>query len=123
MLSSIVDTDSTNPPTPATWVTAGHATPIERYAGLAHVDDTFYRKIRANWNALGLDALGPAVDASTARAPYGDTHQLVISEPAGLNGLSAHASTGNDLFTPTAPDGTPVLAPVWEYLLHTAAGR
>ncbi len=115
MFSSVCDTDGGDPPTAATWVSAPHATPIERYYGFDHTNDAFAEKIKATWTALGLDRLGPRTSVDTASPPYGGSHQLVTSVPQ-LGRKKAHTCVVADGSTPMQ-DGAPMFRDVWQYML------
>jgi hypothetical protein len=98
------------------WV-AEHVTPLARYWGIAHDrDPTGFRAIRASWESIGLAAFGPAVAPETSEPPYSWTHMLV-TDLAPQNGTSPHGAPSNDLNTPLAADGTPLLRDAWDYLL------
>ena len=70
MLSSPVDSSATDPPVPATYLTTGHLTPLERYVAFDHVDDPFHDKIVADWTALDLQSFGPAASVDGSRPPF-----------------------------------------------------
>src|ERR1700683_246897 len=57
----------------------GHLTALNRYTGFDHTQDPFYPKIRTDWTALNLAALGPAVSVDTNSPPYSHSHELVTS--------------------------------------------
>ncbi|WP_030517071.1 hypothetical protein [Nocardia sp. NRRL WC-3656] len=118
MFSSIVDSSLSD--TPAGWIAGDHLTPLNHYAGFVHVDDPFYRKIRADWTALGLDGLG-ATDLNNGLPPSGGSHELLMTTPS-ARGLTAHALPVVDGTTPLCGNKTPQLGPVWRYLMLTAAG-
>src|SRR5436190_19235075 len=63
------------------WV-ASHMTPSDRYYGLAHDRDSFFRPIRASWDSLGMAAFGPAVAPETCEQDDGLTHILLNIVPA-----------------------------------------
>jgi len=114
-------TDSVHAAAPS-WV-ATHLTPAERYYGIAHDRDGFYRPIRAGWDSLGLDVFGAAATPETSSPPYDGTHTLVtdLTPQGGFVGTNAHGAPSNDLNTPLGPNGTPLLRDAWRYLL-TARG-
>ena len=98
------------------WV-VGHVTPVDRYYGIAHDDDpTGFAAIRASWESIGLAAFGPAVAPEVSDPPYGWSHMLVTDLPPQA-GTNPHGAPSNDLNTPLAPDGTPLLRDAWDYLL------
>ena len=98
---------------------SGHLTPTERYWGIAHDRDGFFPAIRAGWDSIGLAAFGAPVDPATSEAPYGWTRMLVtdVTPQGGFGGTRAHGSPSEDLSTPLAADGTPLLRDAWDYLL------
>ncbi len=115
MFSSVCDADRGNPPTAAHWVSAPHATPVDRYYGFDHTDDMFAEKIKATWPALGMDRLGARVSVDRAAPPYGGTHQLVTSFPE-PSPKKAHTCVVADGSTPMR-QGVPVFRDAWRYLL------
>jgi hypothetical protein len=112
LFSAVPDTDTgLVSPTAPTWE-YGHATPTDRYWGLAHDKDPRYAAINKGWCALGMTAFGTPADASSP--PYGSTHELVTHLPTS----NPHGSTALDAATPLGPDGTtPALTGAWQYLL------
>jgi hypothetical protein len=96
-----------------------HVTPSDRYWGLAHDRDaTYYAAIAAGWIRLGMTEFGPLVPPEGNDPPYGFTHTLVTDLVPQSGGYSrAHGSTAVDAFTPLGPDGAPLLADAWRYLL------
>ena len=120
LFSSVTDSIHVEAPS---WV-ATHLTPAERYYGIAHDRDVFYRPIRAGWDSLGLDVFGAAATPETSSPPYDGTHTLVtdlLPRPNGFVGTNAHGAPCHDVNTPLAADGTPLLRDAWRYLL-TARG-
>jgi hypothetical protein len=125
MLSSDVDSTSTDPPVAGTYLSTGHLTPLARYVGFDHVRDPFFDKIVADWTALHLQSFGPQVAIDGHRTPFGDTHELVTSAivPSGpVPALATHDATAVDSQTPRCENGTPAFAPVWRYMLQVAGG-
>jgi outer membrane murein-binding lipoprotein Lpp len=122
LLSSVVDSTSTSPPRAATYLTTGHLTPLSRYVGFDHTRDPFYPKIRADWTALGLDALGQATSVDRGSPPYLGSHELVTSTAVPDVVLATHDSTAVDSATPICPNGEPQFAPVWRYMMQVAGG-
>lgn len=105
---------------PAAWW-ADHATPSGSYFGFCHTQDALNAKV-AFWNALGMGAFGSVVDIASSTAPYSNTHQLSSSVQPQVAG-QFHNSVVSDAVTPRNPDGTPVYAPVWEYMLTAPLGE
>ena len=122
MLSSVVDSTSTSPPVAATYLTTGHVTPLSRYVGFDHTRDPFYPKIRADWTALGLDALGQVTSVDSGSPPYTASHELITSSAVPDVILATHDSTAVDSATPICPNGDPQFAPVWRYMMQVAGG-
>jgi hypothetical protein len=120
MLSSDVDSTSTTPPVAATYLTTGHLTTLNRYTGFDHTQDPFYPKIRTDWTALNLAALGPAVSVDTNNPPYSHSHELVTSATVPDVILATHDSTAVDSATPLCANGTAEFAPVWRYMMEVA---
>jgi len=123
LFSSVTDSIQTEAPS---WV-ASHVTPVERYYAIAHDRDGFYGPIRAAWDSLGLAVFGGPAMPEISSPPYDGTHMLVtdlVPRPNGFVGTNAHGSPSNDLNTPLASDGTPLLLDAWRYLLTAhGAGR
>jgi hypothetical protein len=122
LFSSVPDTDvavGLGAPVPPTWE-ASHATPPDRYWGLAHHHDPAYGAITAGWGALGMTGFGPVVLPEASAPPYGFTHTLgtdLLPQTGSYLPMAPHNSTAVDAFTPLALDGTPALADAWRYLL------
>ena len=119
LFSSVTDSIHADAPS---WV-ATHLTPAERYYGIAHDRDGFYRPIRTGWDSLGLDVFGAPATPESSSPPYDGRHMLVtdLTPQGGFVGTNAHGAPSNDLNTPLGPDGTPLLRDAWRYLL-TARG-
>lgn len=123
LLSSPSDASQAGAPAP--WldaVRAGAATPVARFFAFAHLGDALYPRQRADWTAMGLDALGGAVSVDTSAPPYGGAHELLSDAPLPAVAQAAHDATALDAAVPRCPNGTPRYAPVWRYLLRSAAG-
>jgi len=120
LFSSVTDSIHAEAPS---WV-ATHLTPSERYYGIAHDRDGFYRPIRAGWDSLGLGLFGAPATPETSSPPYDGTHMLVtdLMPQGGFVGTNAHGAPSNDLNTPLGPDGTPLLLDAWRYLLTARSG-
>jgi hypothetical protein len=120
MLAGPEDQDAQGNPSP--WILSSGATPIDRYYGFGHVNDTFYSRFTEAWAALGLDALGAPVNVDNSSAPFENSHQLLTAAPpsdGSVTGLKAHNSPAADLSTPILPDTTPIYRAneVWQYLV------
>jgi hypothetical protein len=104
---------------PAPWINGG-ATPASRYYGLVHQHDPF-SSVLPNWLALGMGDFGPLTFVEQSAPPFGGSHMLTTDLlPATGFYRDAHASVFMDAYTQLAPDGAPVLAPAWQYLLGQA---
>ena len=109
---------------PAVWLASPQnwPTPIGRYFAFSHAGDPFLPRTRADWTALGLDALGPPTSVDGTGPPYGSSHELLSSTALPRVFLANHNSTAVDRAQPLCPDGTSRYLPVWLYLLQSAAG-
>jgi hypothetical protein len=132
MLEAPADRRQIDPPAnPARWLFERHATPTERYFGLAHVrgltsvpgakpGDPFF--LESAWRALGMDRFGQTVNVDTEAPPFNDTHQLITDvEPdpsAPLPSRTHHHSVAADSATPKDANGRPVLGVVWQYMMR-----
>jgi len=99
---------------------ATHVTPSERYWGLAHDRDAFFRPILASWDSLGMAAFGDTAYVEAREPPYGFTHMLVthlLPQTGSYANNAGHGATVADQLTPLRGDGTPILDDAWRYLL------
>ncbi|MEI6738737.1 MAG: hypothetical protein WCK74_00355 [Gemmatimonadaceae bacterium] len=103
--------------TPATWLSRPNVTPVSRQYAFIHEQDPLVpvAQARANWSALGLDALGAFTVVDGAAAPFGGSHQLFTRSTPLLSG-AYHGATVVDAATPRSASGTPLFEPVWIYL-------
>ena len=105
---------------PASWMSRASNTPPSRQYGFSHLRDPLvpWANVVPIWRALQLDTLGAPVSVDGTASPFGGTHQLSTDATPG-SGLStaAHGATVYDISVPKNPDGSPVFAPVWSYLL------
>ena len=122
MFSAVVDAlGSVDCGPTQSWLST-HATPSDRYWGLAHMQDPAFGNICGNWSTLGMSAFGPAQTVEESAPPYSGTHMLFTDlKPQRGGDKAAHASTVIDLYTPLNKDGTPVLADAWRYLMSASA--
>ncbi len=119
MFSSADDTDpTTSPPTPATWVTWAHETPVERYFGFDHDQDFARKDVDVNWPALGMSVFGGRTPTDGVAPPYGGSHELSTAMPTS-GPENAHGMVVGDSTTPLDGNGTPVYEPVWTYMLSS----
>jgi pimeloyl-ACP methyl ester carboxylesterase len=105
---------------PAAWWSS-HATPTQRYAGFCHAQDQLSAKLAA-WHSIGMDAFGAVRDVAGATSPFGLVHELSTSVAPAVAG-QYHNSVDQDSVTPRGPDGTPVYAPVWRYMIRRVLGE
>jgi pimeloyl-ACP methyl ester carboxylesterase len=96
MFSSPVDSDHG---VEASWMRTAGATPASRMYGFDDSRDTFYTRIVASWDALGMPS----------------SHQLISHRVLGGPGLS-HLKTITDA-TPHTKNGSSVFAGVWRQML------
>jgi hypothetical protein len=95
-----------------------HATPSNRYFGLAHAHERFLPPILAGWDSLGMR--GSPVAPEDGEPPYGGTQMLVTAlEPrtGGYAHMPSHHSTASDKYTQLDASGAPVLLDAWRYLM------
>jgi hypothetical protein len=97
---------------PAAWTRRAPATPGDRFYGLSHQREEQYQGHRRNWEAMGLAAWGGLTEVEGGAPPYGGSHQLVTTLP----GNNPHGITAAGKASPTGPDGSYQLVPVWRYL-------
>lgn len=102
---------------PATWLSRPNVTPASRQYAFIHEQDQLVpvAQARANWIALGLDALGAVTSVDGAVAPFGNSHQL-STRAAPLIAGSYHGATVVDAATPRTTSGAPTFEAVWIYL-------
>jgi hypothetical protein len=109
---------------PVVWQTQPGATPPDRYFGLAHTNDPLMVLSHqiASWSAYDIDQFGPDVFVENfSGAPYDCSHMLhsagVPRNISTNDNLAYHGFFSHDSHTPLNPDLTPVLKPVWEYVM------
>ena len=96
---------------PAAWQSAAHVTPVVRYYGFNHAQDSQTLTL-ANWRSLGLSSLGAPVSVDSAAPPYAGSHQLTTNAAPATPG-EYHGSVVVDRHTPLRPDGQALFTPVW----------
>jgi dienelactone hydrolase len=103
----------------APWIAPPFATPPEDCYAFEHVRDRGVQVRRMMWKELGMSALQPEVNVDTAEPQYRHSRTLSTNiEPVKDKDYAGpHNSVAVDDFTPLADDGTPVMQPVWRYLL------
>lgn len=103
--------------TPATWLGRPNVTSATRQLAFIHEQDQLVpeAQARANWVALGLDALGPVTSVDGSVAPYGDSHRLTTRAVPALTS-AYHGATVVDVATPRTATGGSLFEPVWIYL-------
>jgi hypothetical protein len=124
MLSAPEDATGGTFPTPAPYLSASKRTPSERFIGFDHTADPSHLEVTTDWSALGLGRFGDPVSVDSVGSPFRRSHQLMTSASVPDHTVSnaAHDSTAVDVDTPMCPDGSPLFAPVWRYMLQVAGG-
>jgi hypothetical protein len=105
---------------PAAWMSGPSLTEASRQYGFSHLRDPLvaYAHIVPIWRSLQLDGFGAAVSVDTTPNPYAASHQLnTDATPGSTQPTAAHGATVFDVSVPKNPDGSPVFAPVWSYML------
>lgn len=96
---------------------------IELGVGFIHAGDPYSGRILADWNAMGLDALGPYISVDGSAAAYNTSHELISSASLQADGVATnHNGAADDAAQPLCPDRGSEYVPVWRYLLQAAAG-
>lgn len=90
------------------------ATPIERFFGLSHTDDSLHPDYLGAWDFAGLP--GPPTSIDGAAPPYGGAQQLITSVPNGY----PHCSVAVSGDSPTDGSGGYVFEPAWRYMYGVA---
>jgi pimeloyl-ACP methyl ester carboxylesterase len=104
---------------PARWTTATFATPKSRLYGFAHQRESAYRAFSTSWRLIGM--AGPLTTVDAASPPFGGAHQLQTSVDTCRSVAIVdrfHNCVITDAVTPRTPNGQPVFAPVWTFLLE-----
>jgi hypothetical protein len=104
---------------PRSWTLEPFATPADRFFGLVHRQEPIYGGITLSWQNIGLP--GELVEIETT-PPRNGSHRLstTVSNCGGdptSNGYYHNCYTADPWMPPPGPDGTPVFAPVWAYML------
>lgn len=109
---------------PAPWYSLPNVTPAARQFGFTHVSDTLanYTLVSRNWDQIGLSAFGASVSVDTQAAPFNNSHHLTTNaapnpNPTGPTASPTHGAPVADAVTPLTTSGTPLFAPVWNYLV------
>jgi hypothetical protein len=98
MFSSPVDSDHH---VDAAWMARPGATPASRLYGFVDTGDMFYRRVVASWRAMGMNAL--------------PSHEIVTRRRLGGPDASHLRDITDE--TPVGPDGKPVFASTWTWML------
>lgn len=101
---------------PSAWSLEPRVTPPARMFSMHHVDERIALVASDIFDAIGLSAYGPIVDASLTTAPYGCSHTLSISTPA-VDTDEAHDQVAHDSAVLLDANGIPLLNPAYLYLL------
>jgi hypothetical protein len=105
----------------ARWFSLPNLTPITRQYGFTHIDDELvpYSLVRANWTATGFGSAAPFL-IDGASSPFGGGNLFyTAAAPSALGATNAaprHASPVADGITPSNAQGTPLYAPIWNYM-------
>ena len=104
----------------AAWMDRPGRTPVARMYAIDDVRDEFGPRIRGSWTALGLTGSSGPFRTDTAPPLAGaDPHAVLTDRGRGDPGQSHSRIIKDD--TPLASDGTPVMLPLWQWLLHRFA--
>ena len=111
MFSSVGDVTGGPSFTSAPWIAQPHLTPSGRYYGFGEThDNAVFPRVKVNWETLALPGSLTSVD--NVAPPYGGSHRLMTSRQL----QSPHNQVITDA-TPLNANGTPIYAPVWQYLI------
>ncbi len=114
-------TDWAQPGKTASWIREPGATPDSAYFGFIHTGDaSIYAKIPITWSDFNMLQFGPIVNIDTTSYPYLNSHSLITSVPIDtlMTQANFHNATCVDWATPIDQTAkTPLLLPVWQYLL------
>jgi pimeloyl-ACP methyl ester carboxylesterase len=114
-------TDWAQPGKTASWIREPGATPDSAYFGFIHTGDaSIYAKIPITWSDFHMLQFGPIVNIDTTSYPYLNSHSLITSVPIDtvMTQANFHNATCVDWVTPIDQTAkTPLLQPVWQYLL------
>ncbi|GGK88232.1 hypothetical protein JOE58_000970 [Curtobacterium luteum] len=104
----------------AAWMDRPGRTPVTRMYAIDDRADEFGPRIRGSWHALGLTGpSGPFGTDTTPPLPGADPHAILTDLRLG-DPSQAHSRIIKDS-TPLDRDGTPVMLPLWQWLLHRFA--
>ncbi len=110
----------------APWISAAGVTPTSRLYSLLHLQDEVspYTIQYKALTAMGLLASDDSTSVDLANPPYSSSHCLYTNLTplnSGING-AFHNSMVVDFYTP-GNTTTPVLTPVWTYMLSNSSGN
>jgi hypothetical protein len=113
MISGVADVTFTGKPAP--WLARPNLTPVDRQYGFGNVDDATVPMpvADASWQTIGL--IGPLTSVDGKTPDFGGSHRLSTAvRPKGAN---VHVGMVDDDTLARRRDGTPVHAPVWDFLI------
>ncbi len=105
----------------ADWITMPGQTPASRLYGFTHYRDASVEinKQITTWRNYGM--LGSLVNVDTTSPPFANSHTFTTFLPPAFDTTNFHGSVAVSVYTPLATNGTPVYAPLWEYMMRGGA--
>lgn len=103
---------------PANWTLDIGLTPGASLFGFVDEHEDNATPVELSWSQLGLP--GPLTNIDAGPPPPGGSHRLTTArlDCNGASGSQAfHGCVVTDQFTPRNPDGSPLFAPIWDYML------
>ena len=89
-------------------------TPIDRWYGLSHTDDSQHAGHLSSWASAGMLGSPESIDGATA--PFGGAHQLITSEANSY----PHCSVVVHSSSPTDAGGNYLFEPAWRHMYGVA---
>lgn len=121
LFSSPQDADrSTFPPQIAPWLAAPWATPKRRVYAIAHAAEPGLVMQQMAWEAMGLNAFGPARSIDADAPPYGGAH-ILTTTLVGTTLPDPHAAVIADGAVGRTKEGTTPLHAAWRWMLGVGA--
>jgi hypothetical protein len=107
----------------ADWITTPGQTPASRLYGFTHYRDSSVEinKQITTWRNYGMFAFGALVNVDTTSSPFANSHTFTTFLPAAFDTTNFHNSVAVSAYTPLAANGTPVYAPLWQYMMRGGA--
>ena len=94
------------------WIDDAHRTPIDSYYGFFHWGDHAEDRL-PTFERFGMLAFGDPMNVDEHAAPYAGRRVLFTT----IATEKPHSAVVADDRVPDGPDGKPLFAPVWRYLL------